>query len=63
MISFNSARKRMATICRLEDGRDIIFSKGAAEFLLPSCKNYIDKNGDVKPIDDDFKGVLFFNLN
>lgn len=53
----------MATIAQLPDGRNIIFTKGASEYLLPSCVSYIDRNGEVKPIDEDFKSVLFFNLN
>lgn len=40
-----------------------MFSKGAPDFLLPNCTQYIDKNGDIKPVDADFKSVLFFNLS
>lgn len=53
----------MSVICQLEDGRLVIFSKGAPDFLLPSCGYYIDKNSETKPIDADFKSVLFFNLS
>ncbi|MHA2208530.1 MAG: cation-translocating P-type ATPase [Candidatus Thorarchaeota archaeon] len=36
-ISFDSARKRMTTICRDKDGSLWAFSKGAPEILLPLC--------------------------
>ena len=36
-ISFDSARKRMTSICKDEDGSLWAFSKGAPEVLLPLC--------------------------
>lgn len=53
----------MSVICKLIDGRNIIFSKGAPDFVLPSCSQYIDKNGTIQPIDNDFRSVLFYNLS
>lgn len=61
-IPFSSSRKKSSTICKLEDGKLVLFSKGAPDFLLPNCSHYIDKNGDIKLIDADFKNILFFNL-
>lgn len=62
-VPFSSSRKRSSAICKLEDGKLVMFSKGAPDFLLPSCTHYVDKNGDLKLIDSDFKSVLFFNLS
>lgn len=62
-VPFSSSRKRSSSICKLDDGKVVIFSKGAPDFLLPSCTHYLDKNGDFRLIDADFKGVLFFNLS
>jgi magnesium-transporting ATPase (P-type) len=52
----------MSIICKMDDGKNIIFSKGAPDFLFDSCKYYLDKNGDIKPIDDDFNSVFLANL-
>jgi magnesium-transporting ATPase (P-type) len=53
----------MSVVCKMEDGKTVIFSKGAPDFLLNNCSSFIDKNGEIKPLDDDFRSVLFFNLN
>lgn len=52
----------MSAICKLEDGRIVIFSKGAPDFLLPSCSLYVDKDGIETAINSDYKDVLFYNL-
>ena len=44
-VPFSSSRKRMSAIAKLDDGRTIIFTKGAPDFLLPNCIKYVDKNG------------------
>lgn len=51
-VPFSSSRKRMSAICKLEDGRKVIFNKGAPEFLLPNCSRYMDRNGEAQPIDN-----------
>ncbi|MBD3405398.1 MAG: HAD-IC family P-type ATPase [Candidatus Lokiarchaeota archaeon] len=48
-ISFDSARKRMTSICRSDKGELFAFSKGAPEILLPLC-NSIYENGRVRPL-------------
>ena len=53
----------MSAICKLEDGKKVIFTKGAPDFLLPSCSRYMDRNGEPQPIDNDFKNVLAYNLS
>lgn len=41
----------MSAICTLEDGRKVIFTKGAPDFLLPNCAKYVDKHGEHQIID------------
>ena len=53
----------MSAICKLEDGKKAIFTKGAPDFLLPNCSRYTDKNGEAQPIDNDYKKILAFNLS
>ena len=62
-VPFSSLRKRMSAICKLEDGKKVIFTKGAPDFLLPSCSRFMDRNGEPQPIDNDFKNVLAYNLS
>ena len=35
--------------------RYYIFSKGAPEILLESCKQYINREGNITPIDEAFR--------
>jgi len=44
-IPFNSERKIMSVLCKLKDG-NVVYSKGALEFLLKKCK-YIQRNNGV----------------
>ena len=48
-ISFDSARKRMTSINRLEDGSLAAFSKGAPEVLLPLCTRILENN-EIRPL-------------
>ena len=43
IIPFNSERKRMSTIVE-EDGRSLIFLKGASEIVLASCDQWMNCN-------------------
>lgn len=48
---FTSARKRMSTICENIENSETgypkrVHMKGAAEYVLASCKYYIDVNGN-----------------
>jgi Ca2+-transporting ATPase len=46
-ISFDSARKRMTSVCKDETGKIIAFSKGAPEILLPLCTRILE-NGNIR---------------
>ncbi|MHA2432970.1 MAG: cation-translocating P-type ATPase, partial [Candidatus Thorarchaeota archaeon] len=48
-ISFDSARKRMTSVCESTDGSLLAFSKGAPEILLSLCSR-IYENGKVSPL-------------
>ncbi len=50
-ISFDSARKRMTSICKGPDERLAAFSKGAPEILLSLCSR-IYENGAVRPLEE-----------
>ncbi|MCK4483523.1 MAG: HAD-IC family P-type ATPase, partial [Candidatus Thorarchaeota archaeon] len=49
-ISFDSARKRMTSICKGPEENLTAFSKGAPEILLSLCSR-IYENGTVRPLD------------
>ncbi|TFF95569.1 cation-translocating P-type ATPase [Candidatus Thorarchaeota archaeon] len=51
-ISFDSARKRMTSICKDEEGNLAAFAKGAPEIILPLC-SHIYEHGKVKPLTED----------
>ncbi|MCF2136403.1 MAG: cation-translocating P-type ATPase [Candidatus Thorarchaeota archaeon] len=60
-ISFDSARKRMTSICEDDAGVLNAFMKGAPEVLLPLCSK-IFEGGSVRPItDDDRQRILRVN--
>lgn len=40
-----------------------IYSKGAPDLLLGSCARYVDKNGEIKPIDQDYRDMLQHHLS
>lgn len=45
------------------DGKPYIFTKGASDFLLPHCSNFVDRNAKVQVIDQTFKNMLASNLS
>ncbi len=51
-ISFDSARKRMTSICQDESGSLIAYMKGAPEVIVTLC-SHIFENGSVRPITED----------
>jgi Ca2+-transporting ATPase len=51
-IPFDSERKRMTTINRMENGKIRISVKGGLDEVLSAC-NRIDFNGEVRPLGDD----------
>jgi Ca2+-transporting ATPase len=60
-ISFDSARKRMTSICKDQSGMISAFAKGAPEVLLPLCSQILDE-GRVRPItEEDRSRILSCN--
>jgi sodium/potassium-transporting ATPase subunit alpha len=51
---FTSERKMMSTVFR-QDGKTLIYSKGAAEILLDRCSLYQDTDNRAKPLDEEMK--------
>ena len=51
--TFNSARKMMSTIVKIEEGHYRVYSKGASEMVLSKCKYFLDKDGNVTPMTQD----------
>jgi Ca2+ transporting ATPase len=47
----------------MENGKLVLFSKGAPEFLEPSCGFAVSKNGEVVPLDQDIRSVMMFNVS
>ncbi|KAI1715124.1 e1-E2 ATPase domain-containing protein [Ditylenchus destructor] len=45
--TFNSMRKSMSTVVKLDDGRYRLFSKGASEIMLKKCKWLLGHNGQI----------------
>ena len=56
-IPFDSNRKMMTTIHRLDNQKDIVLTKGAPELIIDKCK-YIDNDGTIEIIDDKTKEML-----
>lgn len=51
---FSSERKIMATVYEDEKGKLYVFVKGAPEFLLPSCTQFINMEGALSKINQQF---------
>lgn len=48
---FSSDRKRMSTLIKDDDGRELMLIKGASELVLEGCVNLLDlKTGNIKTI-------------
>ena len=52
VLPFNSRNKYMATIQKLEDGRTMLYFKGAAEAVLQRCSRMMSQDGSIKELDD-----------
>lgn len=55
---FSSQEKKMATIYEDDKGKLLCFVKGAPDFLLPSCTQYVNNDGKVSKIDGAFTEKL-----
>ena len=63
-VPFSSERKRMSVICQLNKNKKFyIFSKGAPEILLESCKYYINKTNSIAEIDGNYKEQFRNTIN
>jgi Ca2+-transporting ATPase len=56
-ISFDSARKRMTSIIKDEDGNLVANAKGAPEVLLPLC-THIYENDEIRELSDEEKQTI-----
>ena len=56
-IPFDSNRKMMTTIHRLDSQNNIVLTKGAPEIIIGKCK-YIDDDGTIKILDAEIKETL-----
>ena len=61
-IPFDSNRKMMTTIHRLDGENNIVLSKGAPEIILDECK-WIDNNGSVEILDGKCKENIFKKID
>ncbi|KAM9343466.1 LOW QUALITY PROTEIN: plasma membrane calcium-transporting ATPase 3b [Pholidichthys leucotaenia] len=46
--TFNSVRKSMSTVIKLQDGSFRLYSKGASEIMLKKCSYILDANGEPR---------------
>ncbi|KAM9325879.1 plasma membrane calcium-transporting ATPase 2 isoform 2-T2 [Gastrophryne carolinensis] len=46
--TFNSVRKSMSTVIRLEDGSFCMYSKGASEIILKKCSKILNATGEPR---------------
>ena len=60
---FSSERKKMATCYEDEKGKLYLFVKGAPDFMMPSCNQYINKDGGLSKINQDFLDQLSHATN
>lgn len=49
-IPFESEYQYMATFHVLPDGEGLVYIKGSVEKILAKCVNYLDENGEIRPL-------------
>ncbi|CAA7021425.1 unnamed protein product [Microthlaspi erraticum] len=49
---FNSTKKRMGVVIELPQGQFRVHCKGASEIVLDACDKYMNKDGEVVPLDE-----------
>ncbi len=59
--SFDSSIKRMSKLYK-KDGKNILFTKGATEWILPLCSQY-QLDGEILPINDEIRAKITENMN
>ncbi len=55
---FSSERKKMATVYEDDKGKLYLFTKGAPDFMIPSCSHFINKDGGISKVTTDFSDTL-----
>lgn len=59
LFEFSPARKSMTTVTKPENGVYKVYTKGAAELLLPKCVSTYSTDGQLKPFEkEDMERVL-----
>ena len=53
-IPFDSVRKLMTVLYETKNGKHIIFTKGAFDSLVTRFKYYLDENGNVQNVNEEF---------
>lgn len=61
IVPFSSENKTMSSVINFK-GKVYVFSKGAPDFLLRNCTQYLDSKGTPVPITDAFKNTLLGKL-
>jgi P-type Ca2+ transporter type 2C len=52
LFAFNSAKKRSTVVIHNKDGSCRVYVKGASEWVIKDCTQYLDSNGKVQKMDD-----------
>ncbi|KAJ4767417.1 Calcium-transporting ATPase [Rhynchospora pubera] len=55
---FNSHKKRMGVVLQLNEGGYRAHTKGASEIILASCDKFLNREGNVVPLDEDCRSQL-----
>lgn len=63
VFSFNSAKKRSTTIVHLKNGRVRVYVKGAPEWVLADCTNYMNPDGSIDLMTNAKKQEIEEHLN
>lgn len=53
----------MSVLCELKDKRKFLFTKGAPDFLLPHCSSFVNEDGQISEISNDFRDILAHRLS
>lgn len=57
--SFSSDRKRMSTVIRMPNGKLFVYMKGASEYTIELCKDWLDfESGSLKPKTAETQAVI-----
>ena len=55
---FSSEKKKMATCYEDDKGKLYVFVKGAPDFMIPACTQYVKEDGGIAKINQDFLDEL-----